>query len=163
MTVISPQDTPEDFLSPHMTNNIQYCRWQIWRQNGWKKLCWPSNQCIKKHHSITIDWNSENFCGIKLKWDYDKKTVDISMQNYVNKVLVRLHHPPPIKPHHSHHPYYTPIYGNKCQFVIPTITNEKLTPIQLKHCQECCGFSIIIIDLLTTPWIQTSAPLPNHF
>ena len=27
----------------------------------------------KKHYNITIDWNGENFCGIKLKWDYDKK------------------------------------------------------------------------------------------
>ena len=59
-----------------------------------------------------------------LKWDYDKKTVDISMPNYVNKALARLHHTPPIKTQHSPHPYNAPIYGQKCQFVIPTITNE---------------------------------------
>ena len=39
------------------------------------------------------------------------------------------------------HPYNDPIYDHKRQLVITTITNEKLTPAQLKHCQEFCGFS----------------------
>ena len=62
------------------------------------------------------------------------------MQNYVNKDLARLHHPLPIKPQRSPHPYNDPIYGQKHQFFIPTIPNEKLTPAQLKHCQELCCF-----------------------
>ena len=129
------------FSSPHTTNNIQSFHRQLWRKNCWKTQIWPSNQNIKKHYNTTIDWNGEIFCRIKLKWDYDRKTVDISMPNYVNKALARLHHPPPIKPQHYPHTYNAPIYGHKCQFVIPTITNEKLTPAQLKHCQEFCGFS----------------------
>ena len=36
--------------------------------------------------------------------------------------------------------YNAPIYVQKHQFFIPDITNEKLTPAQLKHCQEFCGF-----------------------
>ena len=64
-------------------------------------------------------------CGITLKWDYEKKTVDISMPNYFNKALAHLQHPPLIKPQHSPHPYNAPIYGQKRQFFIPTITNEK--------------------------------------
>ena len=63
------------------------------------------------------------------------------MPNYVNKALARLHHPPPIKPQHYPYTYKTPIYGQKSQFIIPTITNEKLTSAKLKHCQELCGFS----------------------
>ena len=62
------------------------------------------------------------------------------MPNYVNKALAYLHHPPQIKPQHSPHLYNAPIYGQKRQFFIPTITNEKLTPAQIKHCQQFCGF-----------------------
>ena len=85
------------------------------------------------------------------------------MQNYVNKVLARIHHPPPIKTQHSPHPYNAPIYFQKCKFVIPTITNEKLTPAQLNHCQEFCGFSIIMLEPLTTPCKQPSVPSPTPF
>ena len=62
------------------------------------------------------------------------------MPNYINKALARLHHPPPINPQHFPHPYNDPIYDQKCQVFIPTITYEKLTPAQLKHCLEFCGF-----------------------
>ena len=82
-----------------------------------------------------MDWNGEIFCGIKLKWDYDKKTVDTSMPNCVIKALARLNRSPPIKLQHSPHPCNAPVYGQKRQFFIPTITNKKLTPDQLKHCQ----------------------------
>ena len=85
--------------------------------------------------------NSEIFCGIKLEWYYDRKTVDLSVPNYINNALACLHHPPPIKPQHFPHPYNAPIYGHKHHFVIPTITNEEITPAQLKHCQEFCGLS----------------------
>ena len=96
------------------------------------------------------------------------KTVDLSMPNYVNKDLARQHHPPLIKPQRPPDTYNAPIYGQKRQFVIPTITNEKLTPAQLKHCQEFCVFfnyyarsidntmqtsiSAIASSLSTSPW-----------
>ena len=54
------------------------------------------------------------------------------MQNYVKKALARLHHPHPMKTQHYPHPYDATIYGQKRQIFIPTITNEKLTPAQLK-------------------------------
>ena len=92
-----------------------------------------------------------------------KKTVDLSMPNYANMALARLHHPPPIKLQHPPHPCNAPIYGQKRQFVIPTITNEKLTPAKLKHCQEFCGFSNILLEPLKTLYKQPSAPSPPPF
>ena len=89
----------------------------------------------KKHYTVNIDWNGENFCGIKLKWDHDEKTFDISIPNYVSKAIARLHHYLTIKPKHSPRSYNAPVYSHKCQFFISTITNERLTPAQLKHCQ----------------------------
>ena len=65
------------------------------------------------------------------------------MPSYVSKALARPNHPPPIKPQHSLHPYNAPIYGQKRQFVIPTITNKKLTPAQINHCQALFGFILL--------------------
>ena len=90
---------------------------------------------------MTIDLSGEILCGIKLKWDYDKKTINLSMPNYVNKSLSHLHNTTPIKPQHYSHLYNAPICGHTRQFSIPTITNKKLTPAQLKHCQEFCIYN----------------------
>ena len=92
-----------------------------------------------KNYNVIIDWNGESICGIKLKWDYNKKTVDLSTPNYFNKDLAHLNHSPTIKSQHYPHPYYALVYGQKHQFVIPTITNKKLTSAQLRNCQELCG------------------------
>ena len=91
------------------------------------------------------------------------KTVNLSMPNYVNKDLARHHHPPLINPQRPPDTYNASIYGQKRQFVIPTITNEKLTPAQLNQCQEFCGFSIIMLDPLTASCKQPSAPFPTPF
>ena len=80
------------------------------------------------------------------------------MPDYVNKALARLHHYPPINPHNYPHLYNAPVHSQRRQFVIPNITNKKLTPTQLKHCQEFCGFSIIISKPFTTPYKILSAP-----
>ena len=31
---------------------------------------------LKKNYDITVDWKGELFVGTKLKWDYDKRTLD---------------------------------------------------------------------------------------
>ena len=85
--------------------------------------------------NIIIDWNVGIFFGIQLKWEYDKKNIFISMPNCVNRDIACLYHYHQIKPQHPPNPYNVPVYGQKRQFVIPTITNKKSTPNQLKHCQ----------------------------
>ena len=69
-----------------------------------------------KNHNVTIDWNGESFCGFKLKWYYDTKTVDLSMPNYVNKALARLHHNPPINPQYSFIPIILPFMARNVNF-----------------------------------------------
>jgi hypothetical protein len=34
---------------------------------------------VRSTHTLTEDWSGDLYCGIKLDWDYDKRTVDISM------------------------------------------------------------------------------------
>jgi hypothetical protein len=40
---------------------------------------------IKTAYTLTKDWTGDLYCRIKLDWDYDKRTVNISMPGYTQK------------------------------------------------------------------------------
>ena len=48
--------------------------------------------CIKEKYQLTKDWTGNLYCGIKLKWDYDNCTLDISMLGYITKQLKKYKH-----------------------------------------------------------------------
>ena len=60
---------------------------------------------------------------MKLKWNYDKRTVSISIPGYVKKPLLRFGIGTPTKPQDSPHPFTAPVYGRKEQ-TMPTIPDE---------------------------------------
>jgi hypothetical protein len=35
------------------------------------------------YEAVTVDWTGSLFCGITLTWDYENRTVDLSMPGYV--------------------------------------------------------------------------------
>ena len=80
------------------------------------------------------------FCGIHLNWDYENRTVNLNIPNYVTNARAQLHHPDPVKPHHSPHPYQPPVFGQKTQYAKPSGTKCQLTPAQLLYCQKFSGF-----------------------
>ena len=51
---------------------------------------------IQQHYKVTIDWTGSNYLGLTLDWDYNNKTVDISMPGYIE--ATRFQHPIPSKP-----------------------------------------------------------------
>jgi hypothetical protein len=55
---------------------------------------------IKKTYTLTKDWTGNVYCGIKLRWDYENCTVDISMPGYIKKKLQEFEHATPTKPQH---------------------------------------------------------------
>ena len=55
---------------------------------------------LNKYYEMETDYNGELYCGITLKWNYEKGYVDISMPNYVHKNLVKYKHEAPRKPQH---------------------------------------------------------------
>jgi hypothetical protein len=69
-----------------------------------------------------------------LKWDYQKRTSDISMPGYVTYVLNTFQHDAPTHPQHTHHPSVTPIYGAKTQYTTrdetPLLSTNQCTNIQ---------------------------------
>ena len=68
---------------------------------------------LKDHFKFHMDWEGANYIGLKLNWQYDAWYVDISMPNYVDKILHRLCHPSPSAPQYSPHEYFPVIFGVK--------------------------------------------------
>ena len=89
-------------------------------------------------YQITVDWEGTDFCGLKLKWDYEKGTVDISMPGYVKKALQRFDHDSPTKPQDAPHPWTKPNYGAKQQMT-EIDTSPSLDHSGIKRLQEVIG------------------------
>jgi hypothetical protein len=51
-----------------------------------------------------------------LKWDYDKRTCNISMPGYVTNVLSKFNNDAPKHPQYTPSRYVTPVYGSKTQY-----------------------------------------------
>jgi hypothetical protein len=89
---------------------------------------------LLRHYEITTDWGGIVYSGMTLKWDYQKRTCDISMQGYVTNVLNKFQHDAPKHPHHTPFKYMSPIYGAKNQYAnrddTPLLSAKQWTNIQ---------------------------------
>ena len=47
---------------------------------------------IKKNYEMSVDWQGRLYCGVSLKWDYQQRTVDLSMPGYVKATLHKFQH-----------------------------------------------------------------------
>ena len=70
-------------------------------------------------YEATTDWTGSLYCGITLDWNYDNRTCDLSMPDYVRKALERFCHNQPLRPQHSPHAWLAPVYGLKIQQLTP--------------------------------------------
>ena len=70
---------------------------------------------LKKYYDITVDWKGELFVGIKLKWDYYKRTLDTHIPNFVPKALHKYQHAKPKRPQHAQAKAVTIQYGANIQ------------------------------------------------
>ena len=70
---------------------------------------------LKKYYEITTEPQGQLFVGIKLKWDYERGTLDTQVPNYLPAALNKYQHPTPSRPQHAP-AKPTPIqYGAKIQ------------------------------------------------
>ena len=84
---------------------------------------------------IAVGWKDEFYAGINLKWNYQQKWLDASMDGYVNKLRQSFSHKMPHTPRYI--PYRAPrkVYGVASQDTIPPdettkVDEEKIKPIQ---------------------------------
>jgi hypothetical protein len=95
-------------------------------ENLWKALL--------QTFELTTDWTATVYSGMTLKWDYEKRTCNMSMPGYVSNVLSKFQHDAPKHPQHTLSRYVTPVYGAKTQYVTkdetPPLTPKKSITIQ---------------------------------
>ena len=88
-------------------------------------------QALQARYTISIDKTAKNFVGMTLDWNYENKTIDISMPEYISSLLKNIKH----SKHtieHAPHKYNVPSYGAKTQLAPDPDTSQRL-PIQDKQ------------------------------
>jgi hypothetical protein len=93
-------------------------------------------ECIKMDYELTKDWTGDLYCGIKLDWDYNTLTLDISMPGYIKKVLQKYNHHVPSKPQHCPYSLSPKQYSTKAQEPLPINISPKLSPEEIKEIQR---------------------------
>ena len=91
---------------------------------------------LHKYHNLKTDWAGTLYCGIKLKWDYTRCCVDLSMPGYIKSSLLKYQHPQPRKPQHAPHKWDKPQYGQTTQYAKPVDKTPKLDNEGIKHIQK---------------------------
>ncbi len=95
--------------------------------------------CIKEKYELTKDWDGNLYCTICLKWDYDARTLDISMLGYVIKHLQKYKHASPPKPQHCPYSPQPKQFGSEAQCPLPPNTSPLLSNADIKHVQCIIG------------------------
>ena len=98
---------------------------------------------LDQNYEITADWEGKEFSGIDLAWDYDdqhaKRTCHISMNGYINKLLIIYGHPCPSKAQLSPHKHSEVTYGSKEQLTPEEDKSPPLDKEGTKHIQGIVG------------------------
>jgi hypothetical protein len=81
-------------------------------------------------YELTTDWTATVYSGMTLKWDYDRRTCDISIPGYISNVLSKFQHDSPKHPQHTPSRYVTPVYGANTQYA----TKDETPPLTAKQC-----------------------------
>jgi len=82
-------------------------------------------QCLQQEtYKLTEDWAGDLYCGISLRWDYEKRLLDISMPGYIKKQLLKYEH---IMQRFQHCPYSPEPkrYGADAQSPLPQDISKK--------------------------------------
>jgi hypothetical protein len=90
-------------------------------------------------YTITIDWDGTRYLGLTLAWNYEHRTLDMSMPDYIDQALTRFQRSPPTKPQHAPHPWTPPNYGVTTQLTPAPDTTDPLNASDKTHLQEIIG------------------------
>jgi hypothetical protein len=85
---------------------------------------------LLRTYELRTDWEGKVYSGMSFKWDYKKRTCDISMPGYVANVLRKFQHDSPKHPQHTSSRYVTLVYGAKTKYA----TQDKTPPLTAKQC-----------------------------
>jgi hypothetical protein len=90
-------------------------------------------------YNTTTDWTGALYCGLTLKWDYEDRTVDVSMPGYVAAAIHKFQHPTPTKPQHAPYKWTQPTYGQTTQSAHPLDESKPLASDKITRIQKIVG------------------------
>ena len=95
-------------------------------------------KCLKEKFKLKEDWTGNLYCEITLEWNYDARTLDISMPGYIKKQLLKYKH---IMQRIQHCPYLPEPkkYGADAQSPPPNRRNTQTHRRQNKTCTNNVG------------------------
>ncbi len=120
-------------------------------------------------YTLVKDWTGDLYCGIKLRWDYDNQTVDISMLRYIQKKLQEYEH---IRSKKLQHCPYLPEpkqYGSETQRPLPEDESKLLDKQGKKSIQKIVGsilyyaraIDMMVLMALSTIGMSQAHPTDN--
>jgi hypothetical protein len=96
-------------------------------------------QALQEDYKVTTDWTGSKFAGIDLNWDYTKRTCRLTMNGYIDKVLLKYNHKRPTKQQHSPHAHREIVFGAKTQLAPEDDTSPPLDAVGIKCIQGIVG------------------------
>ena len=93
---------------------------------------------LTHYYEVTHDKKGEQYIGITLDWDYEKRQVHLSMPDYVNKALAQFKHTKPIKGQDAPSPYTLPNYRAKKQYAPKDTQSPPLSQEGKSFIQQVC-------------------------
>ena len=97
---------------------------------------------LNLHSEITEDWTGEKHLGIDLKWDYQKRTVHLSMKHCAKELLIEHNHPVPKKPFHTLNTNKIPTHGAKIRCADAPNGSPELNEVETRKIQAIIGSSL---------------------
>ena len=98
---------------------------------------------MEDHYTLTMDWEGGKFAGVNLDWNYAsnhiKRTCRLSMDGYIDKLLIKYYHTIPTKPQLSPHFHRKIVFGNKEQRTQEEDTSPALDAAGIKRVQVIVG------------------------
>ena len=90
-------------------------------------------------YTITVDREAKKYIGIHLKWYYIKRTVELSISEYVKHALHKFQHFLPSCLEHSPYSHNAPIYGRPIQYSDKEDSSDLLPPSECNLIQQIVG------------------------
>jgi hypothetical protein len=116
-------------------------------------------------YTLTKDWTGDLYCSIKLGWDYEKHTVDISMLGYIQKKLQEYEHIHPKKPQHCPYSPKPKQFSSEAQWPLPGDSSKLLDNRAKKRTQNIIGSVLYYaraINMMVLMALSTIAMLQAH-
>ena len=94
---------------------------------------------IKKHYTISIDWEGRNYLGLMIDCNYSDEYIHISMPDYVSKAMDWLQYPKPKRPQYAPYRWSVPAYGKRLYMALDKDKRDLLDKKATKIIQSIVG------------------------